>query len=110
MTEKAPSSPHKTFFKEPPDRDEDYKKWISTLPCVACGRRNPEGNDPHHTETGGRGIKGSDYSCISLCHQHHQEVHARGKKTFAKRYGIDYESVTTKLFSIYQEIQKLKEK
>jgi hypothetical protein len=48
----------------------------------------------HHTESGGTSMKGSDLSCIPLCHGHHKglttAIH-NGKKTFARIYGVDEE-------------------
>ena len=41
----------------------------------------------HHYE----GAFGSDRQCIPLCSIHHNETHRRGVKSFAAKYGIDYE-------------------
>ena len=44
-------------------RDEHYKAWIRTLPCVACGVEGR--SEAAHTGTdGGMSMKASDYSCV----------------------------------------------
>lgn len=53
------------FPKPKTPRDKKYLKWISTLPCIFCNKPGP--SDPHHTESGGISLKGSDYSCIPVC-------------------------------------------
>lgn len=45
-------------------RDKAFRRWISTLPCIRCGK---QGTQAAHLEKGGRGIKGGDDSCRPLC-------------------------------------------
>lgn len=53
-------------------KNENYKKYIKTLPCLICLRREV---DPHHySHSAARG--GNDYLCIPLCRAHHQELHS----------------------------------
>jgi len=66
-------------FKQKTPRDKKYLAWIKTLPCQVC--RTPGATEPHHTETGGIGIKGSDYSCVPLCHVCHQKLHMKQSKS-----------------------------
>ena len=91
----------KSFWKTPTERDVKYIKWIRSLPCIVC--QFPAPSDPHHTETGGKGIKASDYTCIPLCHMHHQMVHIFGKQTFQEQMKIDFESVSKRLNAIWKE-------
>jgi hypothetical protein len=65
-------------FKQLTPRDPAYLKWIRTQPCVLCGPRI--NIDAHHTESGGTGIKGSDYSCVPLCPACHFYIHSLGRK------------------------------
>jgi len=61
------------------ERDSAYRAWIATLPCLECG--TTRGVCAHHTATGGTGTKGSDYSCVPLCFEHHAEWHDKlGKR------------------------------
>lgn len=62
-------------------RDGDYKAWIRSqrclLPkydggCKAIGERRD--TEAAHLEHGGKGVKGSDASCIPLCPTHHDQL------------------------------------
>jgi hypothetical protein len=65
-------------------RDGDYRLWIGKhhrciLPkyeraCGSIGERNPV--EAAHLEHGGKGIKGSDASCVPLCPIHHDMLDA----------------------------------
>jgi hypothetical protein len=59
-------------------RDRDHLKFVSTQPCLACGR-SP--SDAHHLKFAqGRalGRKVSDEFAVPLCRAHHRELHRRG--------------------------------
>jgi len=59
-------------------RDRDHLKFVSTQPCLACGR-SP--SDAHHLKFAqGRalGRKVSDEFTVPLCRAHHRELHLRG--------------------------------
>ena len=88
-----------TLQKLLPIRDKKYIKFIREFSCVVC--QAPPPSDPHHSETGGRGTKASDTTCIPLCHRHHFQVHQVGKQSFAKMYDIDYYYTTERLKGIY---------
>lgn len=90
----------KSFWKIQPERDSKYLAWIKELPCIIC--KYPH-SDPHHSETGGKGTKASDYTCLPLCHIHHQMVHTYGKQTFQKEFNIDFKSVCKRLNAIWKE-------
>lgn len=53
-----------------PARDPQYRRWIKSLPCFACGRNWLV--DPAHTGPHGISQKASDYNCIPLCRDCHQ--------------------------------------
>lgn len=54
------------------ERDAAYRKWIITHRCLLFWFTKCEGPvEAAHMAMGGRGIKGSDYSCLSLCRSHH---------------------------------------
>ena len=90
-------------FKRVTPRDEKYRDWVKTLPCLECMKPAP--SEAHHTETGGIGIKGSDYSCVPLCLNHHAEWHnTKGKRG---GLGIDaLESILSRLKACYPGIIK----
>ncbi len=64
----------------------DYLDYIRSLPCVIC---QSEPSEPNHLETGGVGMKGSDYVTLPMCRRHHNLYHLLGKDTFSEEYGID---------------------
>ena len=58
-------------------RDRDHLKFVSTQPCLACGRHP---SDAHHLKFAQRramGRKVSDEYTVPLCRVHHREVHRR---------------------------------
>lgn len=80
MSESGQMSPSTTIGVS-----EDYLDYIRSLPCRICDF-NPV--DPHHVETGGVGMKGSDFTAIPLCRKHHDELGSKGKETFQQLHGI----------------------
>lgn len=62
-----------TNFKSKQKRDSKYLQYVRQQGCVICGKK--VNIEAHHTEGGGMGLKGSDYSCVGLCPFHHGEVH-----------------------------------
>jgi hypothetical protein len=78
-------------------RDPIFMQFVGRLPCLATGAVPPsEGwepytvaNDPHHSGTGGTGIKGSDYTCVPLCRDAHNYLHQHGVRAFEQHYGVN---------------------
>lgn len=83
------------------DRDSQYLKFVASLGCMIC--RKPA--IAHHTETGGIGVKGSDYSCINLCDNHHVSgqyaVHRIGVESFEEHFNIDIKDQQIQLLRQY---------
>ena len=73
-----------------PVRDDSYRRWIRSWPCLVCSTRRRI--EAAHTGPHGIGQKASDSSCIPLCHEHHAELH-QGVLYFQERYGIDIADV-----------------
>ena len=72
--------------KAKPVDDPEYREYVRSLVCYVCAHGKPV--EPHHMETGGTGMKGSDYSCVPLCTRHHREAHDVGKETFEEQYKL----------------------
>jgi hypothetical protein len=57
------------FPKQPIVRDERYRRFVASLPCIACGRANSSqcahSNSPEHGK--GKSIKASDHATFPLC-------------------------------------------
>lgn len=103
---KAPARNLKPQPKQKIPRDKKYLAWVKTLPCIECQAPGP--SEPHHTETGGTGIKGSDYSAVPLCNKHHQEWHnTKGKKGGLSKATI--KGVTGRIKALYDDQQKGKD-
>jgi hypothetical protein len=57
------------------DRDGEYRAWIRTHRCLLYWLSPCVGEvEAAHLERGGRGIKGSDYSCVPLCGKKHHKL------------------------------------
>jgi hypothetical protein len=71
-------------------RDRDHLKFVTTQPCLACGR-SP--SDAHHLRFAqGRALarKVSDEYTVPLCRSHHRELHRRGdERVWWQQLGID---------------------
>jgi hypothetical protein len=80
-------------------RDRDHLKFVSTQPCLACGR-SP--SDAHHLKFAqGRalGRKVSDEFSVPLCRAHHRELHQRGdERIWWQRVNLDPLPVAQRLW------------
>jgi len=89
------------------EQDEDYLNLIRSLPCCACGKY---GCHPHHMEVGGMGTKGSDYSAIPLCPEHHtmgdKAIHRIGPLGFFLEFQLNFEEVKAECLTKYIRILK----
>ena len=79
-------------------RSKKYLSYIRSLACVIC---DSPGAHAHHTVTGGKGLKGSDFKTVPLCIHHHIEVHGTGKDTFQEKYNIDFKDIIIKNLEDY---------
>jgi hypothetical protein len=71
-------------------RDKDHLRFVSTQPCLICGRAPA---DPHHlrfAQSRALARKVSDEWVVALCRGHHREVHRHGdERDWWERAGID---------------------
>lgn len=51
--------------KAQPLRDENYRLWVASLPCINCGIEGY--TQAAHGPTLGKGIKADDRTCVPLC-------------------------------------------
>lgn len=90
----------KTFEKQKREIDEDYLKYIRTLPCVVGDSGCCGDVVAHHTVAVGSG--GSDYLSIPVCVRHHiPGVHTEGKDTFQKHHGLCFDRIIIDLLIKY---------
>lgn len=67
-------------------------EFVQGLPCIAGAGRICRGKSHnHHTKSGGTGRKADCDTIVPLCFLHHNEVHANGQDTFARRHKINWE-------------------
>ena len=71
-------------------RDKDHLRFVSTQPCLICGRTPA---DPHHlrfAQHRALGRKVSDEWVVALCRGHHREAHRHGdERSWWEKAGID---------------------
>ena len=83
-----------------PPRDEAYKDWIRTLPCVGCGVRG-RSEAAHTGSDGGMSMKSSDYSCVPICADCHTQApgayHRVGKRGFERAHRISFRALVAEL-------------
>jgi len=80
------------------DKDPAYLRWVRKQPCVITGRTPCEA---HHTETGGMGMKGSDYSAVPLYWTEHRNAHAMGANVFWACHDLD--EIIARLLDRYEK-------
>jgi hypothetical protein len=73
--------------------------------CVVCGKKA----DLHHIDTIGMGndrteVQHEGRECLSLCREHHQEMHQIGKQEFFEKYhlntGIKIDKTIMKIYGL----------
>ena len=87
------------------ETSKPYLEYIKTLPCVCRDNTCIGDVVPHHTTT--RKAGGNDYATIPLCATHHHEVHFIGKKTFQKKYNIEFAYLIVKLNDAFTRLEAL---
>ena len=80
-------------------RDKDHRKYVSTQPCLVCGRTPV---DPHHlrfAQPRAMSRKVSDEFTVPVCRTHHRELHTHGdERLWWKRLNVDPLPVALKLW------------
>jgi hypothetical protein len=61
-------------------RDRDHLKFVSTQPCLACGRSPSDAHHLKFAQQRAMGRKVSDEFTVPLCRTHHRELHQRGEE------------------------------
>ncbi len=59
-------------------RDKEHLKFVSTQPCLICGRQPSDAHHIRFAQLRALGRKVSDEFTVPLCRAHHREVHRRG--------------------------------
>ena len=59
-------------------RDKEHCKFVTTLPCVVCGRTPSEAHHIRFAQPRALGRKVSDEYTVPVCRLHHRELHRYG--------------------------------
>ena len=71
-------------------RDRDHLKFVSTQPCLACGRSPSDAHHLKFAQQRALGRKVSDEFTVPLCRTHHRELHQRGDElTWWQQLNVD---------------------
>ncbi len=98
----------KSYPKNKPERNDDYKKWIRTKPCLKCWYTITV---PHHETEKGHGIMGgktSDKRCVPLCAScHTYSTNSRHNTSREEFWGdIDIEAIILEYNIEWEELNK----
>jgi len=61
------------------------KNYKSEQPCIACGTMRVD-RCYHHIKSRGSGGLDEPWNLMSLCQEHHNEVHSKGLYEFSMKY------------------------
>jgi hypothetical protein len=84
VTNKPPTSPSKqpgirrVAVKTVRLRDKDHRKFVSSQPCVICGRSPADAHHLRFSQPRALGRKVSDEFTVPVCRVHHRELHRHG--------------------------------
>ena len=59
-------------------RDKEHCKFVTTQPCIVCGRRPSEAHHIRFAQPRALGRKVSDEYTVPVCRLHHRELHGYG--------------------------------
>jgi hypothetical protein len=61
-------------------RDKDHRKFVSTQPCVVCGRSPADAHHLRFAQPRALSRKVSDEFTVPVCRVHHRELHRHGNE------------------------------
>jgi ERF superfamily len=71
-------------------RDRNHLRFVTTQPCLACGRSPSDAHHLRFAERRALGRKVSDEFTVPLCRLHHRELHQRGDElTWWQHLNVD---------------------
>jgi hypothetical protein len=59
-------------------RDKDHRKFVSSQPCLVCGRSPADAHHLRFAQPRALGRKVSEEFTVSVCRVHHRELHRHG--------------------------------
>jgi ERF superfamily len=80
-------------------RDKDHLRFVSSQPCVACGRQPCEAHHLRFAQPRALGRKVSDEFTVPVCRSHHRELHRNGDEAaWWHRLNIDPMPIALRLW------------
>jgi hypothetical protein len=70
-----------TYSKPLRVRDPDHLKFVTTQPCLICGRRPSDAHHLRFAQPQALGRRVSDEYTVPLCRLHHRELHRGGEES-----------------------------
>jgi hypothetical protein len=69
-------------------RDDDFRSYLKTQPCIITGRRPDHGAvvDPLHVGTYGKSMKSPDSEMLPVLHDMHQDGHQHGEISMFRKF------------------------
>jgi hypothetical protein len=81
------------------ERDRDHLKFVTSQPCLVCGRTPSDAHHIKFAEQRAMGRKVSDKFAVPICRLHHRELHRRGnERAWWQTQGIDPLPIATSLW------------
>jgi hypothetical protein len=62
------------------ERDRDHLRFVTSQPCLVCGRTPSDAHHIKFAEQRAMGRKVSDRFAVPICRLHHRELHRRGNE------------------------------
>ncbi|MDB5611421.1 MAG: hypothetical protein JWP25_8321 [Bradyrhizobium sp.] len=87
-------------------RDKTHLKFVSSQPCLICGRRPADAHHLRFTQPRAMGRKVSDEFTVPLCRTHHRDNHSFGDElAWWGRQAIDPVGISRKLWVSTRRIE-----
>lgn len=83
-----------------PVRSTEYRAWVASWPCIACGTEVRR-RDPMHTGPHGIAQKASDLECVPGCRRCHEQLHRLGPVRFQLLHDISFPDAVEALQKMY---------
>jgi hypothetical protein len=82
------------------ERDREHLKYVTSQPCLVCGRTPSDAHHIKFAERRAMGRKVSDRFSVPVCRLHHRELHRRGNEfAWWQNLGIDPLAIAATLWA-----------
>jgi hypothetical protein len=82
------------------ERDRDHLRFVTSQPCLVCGRTPSDAHHIKFAEQQAMGRKVSDRFAVPICRLHHRELHRRGnERAWWQNQGVDPLAIAATLWA-----------